>query len=406
MPDYIYTARTLSGDDITGKLTANTKRDVLDTLARQSLFALKIDDAKKGQIEIKLFQGRVPAALVAATLQQLAELLENGVSILAAFQVLIKQTKHPQMKQVLTDIHDRVSDGESIDVAFAAYPKVFDSLTISIIRAGVEGAFLEDALKRVATFLEQANELRARVIGAMIYPTILAVVGTTVVVVLLTVFVPKFQTLFDMIVNRGGQLPFVTTTLIEGNKFLLKYGIYTAVGLGVIGFWLQGLLTTPWGRKFLDRWKLKIPMAGDILLNAAVSSFCRVLGTLLANGVPILKSLDISSQSTGNVILAEAISKAAENVSSGESLSKPLKDSGIMPPQVMAMITVAEESNALETVLINAADNIERKVNRKLDALVRFIEPLMLLLMGGAVLYIILGLLLPVFSMDMNLGQK
>ncbi|MDR1385212.1 MAG: type II secretion system F family protein [Planctomycetaceae bacterium] len=403
MPDFIYTARTLQGEDVSGKMTANTKRDVLDALARQSVFAMTVEDAKKGHIEIKLFQGRAPESLIASTLQQLAELLENGVAILAAFQVIVRQTKHARLKQTLSDIHDRVSDGEAIDSAFAAYPKVFNALTISIIRAGVEGAFLEDSLKRVAKFLDEANEMKSRIIGAMIYPAILSVVGVTLVFVLLTVFVPKFQPMFDLVINNGKELPAMTNSLIEGNKLIKAYGLYALGGFGVLAFWLYCQLTTPWGRKLLDRLKLKVPIMGEIWLNSAVAGFCRVLGTLLANGVPILKSLEISSQSTGNLILAEAITKAAESVSSGESISKPLNETGIMPPQIMAMISVAEESNALETVLVNAADTIERKVARKLDILVRLVEPLMLLIMGSAVLYIIIALLLPIFSMDITM---
>ena len=402
MPDFIYLARTLQGDDVTGKLTANTKRDVLDVLARQSLFALTIENAKKGHIELKFLRGRVPNAMIANTLQQLAELLENGVSILAAFQVLVRQTKHPRLKEVLTDIHDRVSEGDSIDSAFAAHPKVFNALTISIIRAGAEGAFLEDSLKRVAKFLEEANEMKSRIIGAMIYPSILAFFGVTLVFVLLTVFIPMFQPLFDMSTKDGKPLPFTTVSLIEGNKLILKYWHYALIVIGVLAFWIWGQLTTPWGRKLVDRLKLKLPIIGDILLNSSVASLCRVLGTLLANGVPILKSLEISSQSTGNLILTDAVNKAAENVSSGESLSRPLNESGIIPPQVMAMISVAEEANALETVLVNAADTIERRVTRKLDMLMRLIEPLMLILMGLAVLYFMTGLLLPVFNLDIT----
>ena len=400
MPDFIYIARTLQGDDVTGKLTANTKRDVLDVLARQSLFALTIDNAKKGHIELKFLRGRVPNAMIAATLHQLAELLENGVAILSAFQVLIRQAKHPRLKEVLTDIHDRVSEGDSIDSAFAAHPKVFNPLTISIIRAGVEGAFLEDSLKRVAKFLDEAGEIRSRIIGAMIYPALLTVVGVAIVFTVLTVFVPKFEPLFEMSTERGKPLPWTTVSLIEGNKLILRYWHYGLIAMGVIGFWTWSQLTTPWGRKLMDRLKLKLPIIGEILLNSSVASLCRVLGTLLANGVPILKSLEISGQSTGNLILADAVSKAAENVSSGESLSRPLGEAGIIPPQVMAMITVAEESNTLETVLVNAADTIERQVSRKLDTLMQLIGPVMLLVMGAAILYIMLGLLWPMFDMD------
>jgi len=403
VPDFVYTARTLDGNDVTGKLAANSRREVLDVLARQSLFPLTIEDAKKGQIEIKLFKARIPDMLIAQTLTQLADLLENGVPVLTAFQVLVKQATHPTLKEVVTDLHDRIADGESIDSAFAAYPKVFNELTISIIRAGTEGAFLEDALRRTARFLEVQGELRAKIIGAMIYPMILFTVGISMVLVLIIFFVPQFQPMFDQIEEQGSALPFMTVCLLASREFLMQYYHYVLIGGAVAFFWLRVQMSTAWGRRFMDRWKLKLPIVGQIFLESAVSRFCRVFGTLLENGVPILRALEISSGSTGNVILADAINKSADNVSSGESLSKPLAETGIFPPQVMAMVTIAEESNTLESVLLNAADTIERGTTRRLDSFIRMLEPMMLLGMGIVVLVIILALLIPIFKITSEL---
>lgn len=405
MPDYIYTARNLAGTDISGKLTANSRREALDALARQSLFPLSLEDAKKGQIELKFFRSKIPDSLIAQSLTQLAELLESGVPVLSAFQVLVKQTTHPSFKEVLSDIHDQISDGEAVDNAFASHPEVFNDLSLSIIRAGTEGAFLEDALKRTAKFLEIQGELRAKIIGAMIYPIILAVVGVVLVVVLVGVFVPKFQPMFDQVVAQGEQLPGATVFVLALREFMIRYYYYVFAGFAVVFFWFRIQLSSKWGRRFWDRWKLKLPLVGRIMLESAVARFCRVFGTLLENGVPILRALDISSSSTGNVILSEAIAKSAENVSAGESLSKPLVETGIFPPQVIAMITIAEESNTLETVLVNAADTIERTTARRLDTMVRLLEPLMLLLMACIVLFIILALLVPVMSMGTQMNM-
>ncbi|MCL2304939.1 MAG: type II secretion system F family protein [Planctomycetaceae bacterium] len=398
MPDFVYTAKSLDGNDVSGKLSANSRREVLDVLARQSLFPLTIEDAKKGHIEIKLFKARIPDMLIAQTLTQLADLLENGVPVLSAFQVLVKQATHPALKEVVTDLHDRVADGEAIDSAFAAHPKVFNDLTISIIRAGTEGAFLEDALRRTARFLEVQGELRSKIIGAMIYPIILLIIGISMVLVLVLFFVPQFQVMFDTVEERGGTLPFMTIALLKFRVFLLRYYHYTLIGGTTVFLWLWIQMSTAWGRRFLDRWKLKLPVVGQIFLESAVSRFCRVFGTLLENGVPILRALEISSTSTGNVILSDAILKSADNVSSGESLSRPLAETGIFPPQVMAMITVAEESNTLESVLLSAADTIERGTTRRLDMLIRLLGPMMLLGMGVVVLVIILALLVPIFQ--------
>jgi general secretion pathway protein F/type IV pilus assembly protein PilC len=184
---------------------------------------------------------------------------------------------------------------------------------------------------------------------------------------------------------------------------MLHYGLYAAGIIAFLVFWIQGQLSTKWGIRLLDKIKLHLPLLGPLMLSSAVSRFCRVLGTLLENGVPILRSLDISSQSTGNTLLADAVKLSAENVSSGEPLSKPLAEAGIIPPQVMAMISVAEESNTLESVLLKVADTIERNTARRLDTMVRLIEPVMLLIMAVAVFYIIVSRLLPLFQMGKGL---
>ncbi len=404
MPDYHYIARTAGGSDVTGRLTANSKREALDALHRLQLFPIRMEDAQRGQININLFKRKVSDGQVSETLDQLADLLENGVPVLEAFRVLVNQTANPTMRDALEDIRDRIADGEAIDNAFSIHRDIFNDLTISIIRAGAEGAFLEDALRRTAKFLEQQAELKGKVIGAMIYPAILFVVGISVVVVLLLFFVPMFMPFFEQMEAAGDPLPLTTQSLLWMRKILLAYGIYVGGAFVFAVIWIQGQLSTPWGVRVWDRLKLRTPLVGNILLSSAVSRFCRVLGTLLENGVPILRSLEISSQSTGNTLLAEAVKRSAENVSSGEPLSKPLAETGIIPPQVMAMISVAEESNTLESVLVNIAETIEKTTARQLDMLVRLIEPLMLLAMATAVFYIIVSLLLPIFSMGNTFG--
>ncbi len=399
MPDYQYSARNAAGNEITGKLTAHSKREALDTLHRLALFPIRVENVQRGHISIAIFKRKVSETQVAAALGLLADLLENGVPVLSAFDVLVKQTVHPVLRDVLSDIRDRVADGDAIDNAFAQHPRVFNELTISIIRAGAEGAFLEDALRRTAKFMEQQAEIKGKVAGAMIYPALLGVVGISIVVVSLLFFVPKFMPSFEEMKAAGETLPWTTQSLLWMRDMLLRYGLYLAVGLAFLVFWLQGQLSTPWGVRQLDRLKLRLPLIGPLLLSSAVSRFCRVFGTLLENGVPILRSLEISSHSTGNTLLADAVRRSAENVSSGETLSKPLAESGIVPPQVMTMIAVAEESNTLESVLVNVADTLERGTARKLDTLVTLIGPVMLLLMAGAVFYIMVALLLPFFSM-------
>lgn len=400
MTEFRYKAKNLAGKDVQGVMTANSKKDVLDILSRSNLFPTEVEDAKKGEIELgNLLARRPPDSAIAAFLGQLADLLENGVPVLTAFEVLAKQATHPILKKVIENIRDQLSEGQGIDVAFESHSNIFDDLTISVIRAGAEGAFLEDSLRRTSHFMEQQAELRGKIVGAMIYPIILTVVGVIVVSVLLIFFVPKFEPMFEALVDSGKELPLVTVLLLGFKSICGKYGIYIIGAIIVAVVWLRFQMTTRTGRRFVDYWKLKIPLIGPVVLGSSVSRFCRVLGTLLSNGVPILRALEISSRSTGNMLLTEAVEKAAESVAAGEPLSKPLTEAGILPPQVMTMISVAEESNTLETVLINVANSVERDLSKKLDIMVRLLEPLMLLIMAGAVFYIIIALLLPVFQM-------
>ena len=254
-----------------------------------------------------------------------------------------------------------------------------------MVRAGSEGAFLEDALKRTADFLELQEELKGRIVGAMIYPAFLAVVGSVVTIVLIVFFVPKFAELFERLEKEGGGLPLATVILLGLSDFLGRYGVLVLAALGGLVYWLRGAA----GDASADAssstaGSSKMPLVGKIFLGSAVSRFCRVLGTLLRNGVPLLRSLEISSESTGNVVLAAAIRASAENISSGETLAQPLAACGLIPRSVMAMITIAEESNNLDNVLVNIADGIDRKTSRQLDTMVRLVEPIMLLVMGLA----------------------
>jgi len=404
MHDFAYTARNDSGEDVVGTISAPNKREALRALSERSLFPLQVETSKPAREAWQFGKGRISNSQLTTNLTQLAELLESGVPLLKSLTILADQATQPELKRVLSDVRNQVSEGTPLDTAFARHPQVFNDLTISMVRAGAEGAFLEDALKRTATFLEQQEELRSRVIGAMTYPAILAIAGFTITMVLLIFFVPKFAELFARIEQRGG-LPMATVWLLWLSHTLGSYyGVGIAVLVGAALLWVKYQLKTERGRLLADRLKLKLPVAGPIFQGFALSRFCRILGTLLRNGVPLLRSLEISSTSTGNQVLANAILSSAENISSGETLSRPLAQSGIIPRPVMAMISVAEESNNLENVLINIADGIDRRISRQLDLMVRLVEPAMLLIMATVILFVMVALLLPVFEMSDAIG--
>jgi type II secretory pathway component PulF len=397
MPEFAYTARNLAGQIVSGSLTANSERDAVNALSGQSLFPIKVTAAKNSAAR-QVFGGRVNDQKIASFYEQFASLMTNGVPMIRSLTILKQQSSSPVLSSTLEDVIARVEDGEGIAEAFGRHPQVFSEMAVNMSRAGAEGGFLEDALERVAKFTEQQAELKSRTVGALIYPLVLAVIGSLVVTILLVFFVPKFGEMFEQL-RTAGNMPAITEWLLWFSTSLQRYGIFVLLGIGLLYVMLKMQLNTPAGRRFWDSLKLKLPLFGPIFLSLAVARFCRVLGTLLKNGVPILKALDISRDASGNKILSEAIQQASENITSGESLSVPLKKSGHFPINVTEMISVAEESNTLDEVLVSISDSLEKSTVRKLDIMVKLIEPLMLLVMAGIIMVVVIALLLPIMRM-------
>ena len=392
MADFAYIARNSSGQRIEGVLSAGSQREAISSLSAQELFPVEVKAAKNRTTRVST--GRVPPQAMAQFYLQVAALLRSGVPLLRSLEVLADQATNATMKVTIEDLHSRVTDGQSLAEAMARHPRTFNDLARSIVRAGGEGGFLEEALERVAKFTDQQAELKSRVIGALAYPVFLIVFSVGIVSVLIVFFVPKFETMFSKLRERG-ELPVVTDWLLWTSTAISSYGLLIFLGLGLLYLLIRARLATDSGRWFLDHWRLKMPQAGTIYRNLAVSRFCRVLGTLLSGGVPIVRALDISADSTGNLVLTKAVHEASQNITAGESLATPLRASGQFPPDVVEMIGVAEQSNTLETVLTDIADSLERQTWRRLDLLVRLVEPLMLLVMASAVLVIVVALLLP-----------
>lgn len=392
----------MNGQDVKGLVTADSRNDVMSMLSQKSLFPMTVTAARQPLLSIR-FSRPIKSDLMAATLTQLSDLLTNGVPLLNALDLLAQQATHERLREVLGNVRSRVADGKQLHEAMSAHRDVFSDLTLSIVRAGTEGAFLEAALQQTAEFLERQEELRAKVRGAMTYPLFLAVAGTIVTVILLVFFVPMFAELFDSL-ERQGTLPTPTIILLWLSDFLGRFGLFVGAAAAGMVVLVRRWAASPKGRETIDGIRTRIPVFGPIALNSAVSRFCRILGTLLRNGVPMLKALEISSDSSGNVVLGQAIRKSAENISAGESLSSPLARCGLIPAGIMAMISIAEEANNLEQVLGNVASGIDKKVARQLDTMVRLIEPAMLMIMGSVILFIIVAMLLPVFEMSSSMG--
>ena len=397
MPDYTYEALSKSGQKTTGTVTANSEREAALMVDARGLFPLKVALAKT-QARGGSFAKKVKGRHLAVLYSQLADLLHSGVPLLRSLEILERQSTHPTLQSVLRDVRAKVADGTGLAQAMASHPRVFNELGVSMVRAGQEGGFLEDVLKRIATFVEHQEDLKAKVIGALAYPVFLAIAGFSVLNILVIFFVPKFEPIFAKLKEKG-ELPALTTYLTGFSHFLQSWpGIISAFALlgCMIGFvkWTRGA-----GRVWADRTKIRLPMFGKIFLNLSLSRFTRILGTMLHNGIPILKALNIAKDSTGNRVLSHAIEQSAQNVTAGEKLADPLRKCGYFPPDVVEMIAIAEEANSLEKVLIDVADSLEKRTGRQLDLMVKLLEPIMLLVMAAVTLLVVAGLLLPVFKM-------
>lgn len=398
MPDFTYEALAQTGQRTSGTLTAGSEREVLTMLDSRGLFPVRIEPAKKTGTA-KWSGGRVSTRVVAAFFSQMADLLRSGVPLLRSLEILEKQSSQANLQEIIRDVHMQVADGTSLADAMLRHPRAFNELSVSMIRAGQEGGFLEDVMERIAIFTEHQEDMKAKVVGALAYPAFLMIVLVIVLNVVVIFVVPLFGPMFKRLEEKN-ELPTLTMWLISVSKFMQTYWpiVIGAIVVGVI--WLRQWARTDSGRLKLDAFRLRMPLAGSVYLSFALSRFTRILGTLLHNGIPILQSLRIAKDSTGNRVLAEAIDQAADNVTAGDSLAAPLGACKYFPKDIVEMVAVGEESNQLEKVLLDIANGLEKRTNRHLELFVRLLEPIMLLVMAGAILVVVAGLMLPVFKMS------
>ncbi len=396
--EFTYIARRRTGDQVRGTIQAASLDEAARLIREQSLFPVKIESAKS-LFSLSMGGKKVRSRVLAKFYSQMADLLRAGVPLLRALEILQRQSTSPVLAEIIVDIRRQVADGKTLADSMARHERVFGELAISMIRAGQEGGFIEDVFKRTAEFTNRQEDLKSEITGAMAYPILLLGIGMMVVGVLLVYFVPKFGQIFDRLRERG-ELPAFTEALLATSIGLQQYGVWVLAALVGLFFLIRAQLQTPRGRRLLDTFKMKAPILGTVFRDLAITRFNRVLGTLRRNGIPILTALRIAKDSTGNVLMKEAIDRAAENVKAGDKLATPLRASGVFPSEIVEMIEVAEESNTLEDVLIESADSLETQTTRQLQLAVRFLEPLMLLAMASITLVVVVALLLPIFRMS------
>lgn len=404
MLQFKYTARQKTGQSVNGTIAAVSLDEATRLIRDQALFPVQIERVRSLATMQKPRSKKVKSRVLATFYSQMSDLLRSGVPLLRSLDILRKQSTTPVLTEILTDMHKQVSDGRTLADAMNAHEACFGELAVSMVRAGQEGGFLEDVFKRISIFTERQEDLKGKVVGALAYPVVLLCIGSLVITVLLIYFVPRFAKIFDRLRERG-ELPLATELLLGFSQFLQDYFLFVAVaGVGLF-IYSRRWAATPKGRRLVDKWKLKTPILGNVFRDLAITRFNRVLGTLRRNGIPILAALKIAKDSTGNILMKEAIDKAAENVKAGDKLATPLRQSNVFPSEIVEMIEVAEESNTLEDVLLESADSLETRTTRQLELAVRFLEPLLLLVMASITLLVVVALLLPIFKMSSAIGK-
>jgi general secretion pathway protein F len=406
MPLFAYKAKKDDGTTVEGMLQAETERGALDALGRQGVYPLEIEESGRraaGPVAAsRKSRRRIKPEDVGLFTQQLGDLLKAGVPINRALGTLQAQTSNGAFAELISDIAKEISSGRPLHETLARHPKHFPPLYTSMVRAGETGGFLEDVLHRLASFIDKDLDLRSRLKAALAYPALLIVLGTAAIIFLMVFFIPRFSEIF---VKLGSQLPGSTRIVMAVSYFMRDYWMIP-VSLVVLApvVWKRATSTFT-GRHTVDRVKLAMPVYGDVTRKSAIARFTRTLGTLLKSGVPILSGLQIAKEAMGNTVLMRDIEEAAAGVKQGRSLAEILRRSRGFPAMVVDMIAVGEESGNLDEVLVNLADSYDQQVDRSVKVFISLFEPALLVVMASIVGFVVISMLLPVFTLSSMMGK-
>lgn len=404
MPTFAYTFRDSMGTVRSGTSEAESAEILRKRLQEQGFTVTEVRQIRAQRPGGGW--GRVKLSDLAIFCRQFSTMQDAGVSIVRSLDVLAQQTQSPKLRRILVDIQAEVEAGQTLSKAMSKYPNVFSNLFIGLIRAGEVGGVLEESLQRLAAFLEADVALRRKVRAAMVYPAIVVIVALLIVIGLVTFILPKF---FDVFKDLGiKEFPVMTRMLMDFSNFLTSrwYVMIAVVVLVVIAF--RMFVRTRIGRRLYDRLKLKLPVFGPLNHKIALARFSRTLSTLLSSGVPILQALETVAGTVANEIIAEAVMEARARIREGDRIGPPLEKSGMFPPMVVHMISIGEESGALDQMLSKVADFYESEVESTLQSLTSAIEPVLIVLLGGMVGFIVISLLLPLVTAVQSLagGQQ
>ncbi|MBI4685442.1 MAG: type II secretion system F family protein [Nitrospirae bacterium] len=400
MPNYTYRGRTKSGEIVSGVIDAPTAEAVAEQLFSKGHIPIKIeagihDDVSPTSTGLGIFD-RIKTEDLIVFSRQLATLITAGVSFIKSLDTLAEQTRSRRLKRIIEDIRKDIEGGNSFSDALSKFPAVFSPLYVSMIRVGEEAGVLDDILERLASLLEHDAATHARIKAATRYPLIVVISITIAFFVLTTFVVPKFAALYQ---SSKVELPLPTRMLIFTNKAIRGYWPIIIGAVAGLVFGIKGYIKTPSGRWNLDKMKLGIPIIGAVVEKTVMSRFARIFSTLYKSGIPILHALEIVSGTLGNVIIARAVGVIKESVREGKGIAQPMANTKVFPPMVTQMVAVGEETGALDNMLTKVSDYYDLEVEYSIKNLSTTLEPLLLVLLAGMILFLALGIFLPIWDM-------
>jgi len=404
MAVYEYTALDKGGKNLSGIIDADSAVAARQKLRSSGVYPVEVKEtsakpkeAPAGSVSVTSVFKRVKPGELSATTRQLATLLGAGITLVAALDALVSQMGNPLLKRTIAQVKESVNEGNSLAHSLGQHPKVFSPIYINMVRAGEASGSLDLVLERLAEFSENQQALRARFRAALAYPVFMFFIGTLILFFLITYVIPNITRVFE---EMHQALPVSTILLMGVSNFLKSFWWLVLLGLVGLILLLRQLKRTSKGRYVWDELKLRFPVIGSINTKMAMARFGRTLGSLLQNGVPVLTALQIVRNIVNNVHIADVIDHAEEEIQAGKSLARTLSQSHWFPPIPVQMIAVGEQSGELENMLNKIADMYEREVESQAMALTSMLEPVMILLMGSAVAFIVISILLPIFEMN------
>ena len=401
MPLYAYRGLDVDGRSVGGVVDADSPRGARQKLRRTGVFPTDLKEERAATpLAVRAFTGRperVPAAELAAITRQFSTLVAAGLPLVEALGALAEQAERPSLARTLAQVRQEVTEGSSLADALAQHPRLFGSLYVNMVRAGEASGALHVVLDRLADYTENQARLLGKVRSALTYPAIMLLLSATILFFLLSYVVPKVTRIFQ---ETHQQLPLPTRLLLGVSDFVAQWWWLLLMLLAAVTVGVMRWARTPSGRERIDRLTLDVPYLGRLAQKLAVARFARTLSTLLASGIGLLPSLDIVKSIVDNTVLTRAIERARDAIREGQSIAPPLRESGLFPPLVVHMVAVGERSGQLEAMLSKAADTYDDEVENAVVALTTILEPIIIVFMGGVVLFIVLAILLPIFELN------